>query len=84
MNPCTHSSIHKAFEVINDLQPLSPNATPRTTKQFKDTTDKYTRLMNFHLSAIRAVSGVDSNIDWDEPEPLLVKLYVLIVPKHLS
>ncbi|KIM43875.1 hypothetical protein M413DRAFT_443755 [Hebeloma cylindrosporum] len=80
MNSAMHSSIHKVFEAVQDLEPLSPSATPGTIRAFTETTDefyKYTGLMHFHLSAIREASGIDSHCDWDEPEAPYIKAPVV-------
>ena len=63
--------IHKVFEAITDLEPLSPSATPRTQKHFKETTDsfqQYSNLIHCHLVGIREASGIKPEFDWDEPE----------------
>jgi len=50
-------------------RPLSPSATPRTKKDFENTTDDafkhYSDLIHCHPSGIREV---DNKIQWDEPE----------------
>ena len=42
----TAKYMHKIFEAVTDLEPLSPSATPGTTKHFKDATDAFQQYTN--------------------------------------
>ena len=71
MATSTRTLMHKVFEAITDLEPLSPTATPRTKKSFKETTDsfqQYSNLIQCHLVGIREASGIEEAFEWDEPE----------------
>jgi len=67
----TSTLMHKVFEAITDLEPLSSTAMPHTQKHFQKTTDcfqQYSNLIQCHLVGICEASGIETKFEWDEPK----------------